>query len=157
MSSLPLNQIDVVQPCSADWNDMVGTDQARFCTHCQKHVHNLSAMTRHEAEQFVCQAAGRLCIQFERDARGEIRTLEYQKTVGWRGWSWRLWSVVGLAGALVSGTAHALFFGRQMAVTPAPAVPPAVMLVKGEMMPVPCNAPTAGASAIGQAPPDQRH
>jgi hypothetical protein len=39
-----LDVIQVNKPCPADWNQMAGDDSRRFCTHCQKFVHNLSAM-----------------------------------------------------------------------------------------------------------------
>ena len=111
MGSFSLNQIDVAKPCSADWDAMPGTDSARFCKHCQKHVHNLSAMSTDDAERLVCQSAGSLCIRMERDFGGQLRTLSYESTHGRLRWSWRKWSVIGLCGALIAGTANAFLFG----------------------------------------------
>ena len=61
-ASIQLEQIRVREPCTADWDRMSGDDRVRFCEGCQSHVHNLSAMTRDEAERLVCEAAGRLCV-----------------------------------------------------------------------------------------------
>ena len=48
-----LKNITIPSPCSADWNSMKGNDQVRFCEHCDLSVHNLSQMTRHQAERLV--------------------------------------------------------------------------------------------------------
>ncbi len=53
---------------------MVGDDRARFCAHCQKHVHTLSEFTPREALDLVLRSGGRLCLSIERDARGLPRT-----------------------------------------------------------------------------------
>ncbi|MBC7783864.1 MAG: hypothetical protein H7144_08485 [Burkholderiales bacterium] len=74
---IPLDQIEVASPCTADWGAMVGDDQKRFCGHCQKHVHNLSAMTRSAAEQVVCQTGTSLCVQYQKDSAGTLITLDY--------------------------------------------------------------------------------
>ncbi|HMZ79414.1 MAG TPA: carboxypeptidase-like regulatory domain-containing protein, partial [Acidobacteriota bacterium] len=61
-----LDRVQVKSPCTEDWNEMVGNDQVRFCSHCSKHVHNLSAMTRREAEELVLKSNGNLCIRYIR-------------------------------------------------------------------------------------------
>lgn len=70
----PHEHLQVSEPCSADWDSMVGDDRSRFCTHCQKHVHNLSEFTPREALDLVLRSGGRLCLSIERDARGLPRT-----------------------------------------------------------------------------------
>jgi len=50
---------------------MKGNDQVRFCEHCDLSVHNLSQMTRHQAERLVARSSGRLCVQFVPDANGK--------------------------------------------------------------------------------------
>jgi hypothetical protein len=65
-----LNNLIIPTPCSADWNSMVGNDQVRFCEHCSLHVHNLSALTRNQAERLVAQANGKLCVRYIRDPAG---------------------------------------------------------------------------------------
>ena len=46
----PLNNVRVASPCSANWDEMYGTDRKRLCSQCDMNVYNLSAMTREEAE-----------------------------------------------------------------------------------------------------------
>src|SRR5688572_33180456 len=74
---MTLDVIDVNRPCPASWESMEGDERSRFCTGCGRHVHNLSAMTLAEAQRLVCERAGRACVRFERDASGEVVTLDY--------------------------------------------------------------------------------
>jgi len=55
---------------------MTGDGTTRFCKHCQLHVHNLSNMTRAEAESFLSTAEGRVCAAFWRRADGTILTTD---------------------------------------------------------------------------------
>jgi len=66
--------ISIPAPCPADWQTMTGDHRGRFCQQCNKHVYNLSAMSRDEAEALVARFEGRLCARFERDADGVILT-----------------------------------------------------------------------------------
>lgn len=43
---------------------MHGNDRVRFCSHCSKHVNNLSEMTRKEARRLVRASGGNLCIRY---------------------------------------------------------------------------------------------
>ena len=52
---IPLEVIDIPDPCPVDWNDMRGDERVRFCRHCALHVYNLSAMTRDAAERLVAE------------------------------------------------------------------------------------------------------
>ncbi|MET0646454.1 MAG: ankyrin repeat domain-containing protein [Pyrinomonadaceae bacterium] len=70
----PHEQLEISEPCSADWDSMYGNDRVRFCEHCRLHVHNLSEITPREALDLVLRSGGRLCLQIERDARGVPRT-----------------------------------------------------------------------------------
>jgi hypothetical protein len=74
--ALPLlDQVRVASPCSADWNEMVGDDRVRFCLSCEKHVFNLSAMPREEAEALLRERlGGELCVRFYQRADGTIMT-----------------------------------------------------------------------------------
>jgi hypothetical protein len=65
-----LNNLIIPKPCTADWNSMVGNDQVRFCGHCSHQVHNLSALTRNQAERLVAQSNGRLCVRYHQDPAG---------------------------------------------------------------------------------------
>ena len=57
--------------CVLDW-DHAGIEQKRwFCSHCQHHVHNLSAMTRRQAKKFLARNSGtRQCISFLQEDDG---------------------------------------------------------------------------------------
>lgn len=72
--SSPLDHVDVAAPCSADWNEMAGTEVKRFCGQCEKNVYNLSGMTKEEAEALIINTEGRLCVRFYRRADGTILT-----------------------------------------------------------------------------------
>jgi hypothetical protein len=70
-----LNNVTIPSPCNADWNSMIGNDQVRFCGHCNLDVHNLSRMTRAQAERLVAHSNGRLCVRYHHDAAGRPQTL----------------------------------------------------------------------------------
>ena len=70
-----LNNLTIPSPCTADWNSMVGNDKVRFCEHCSFEVHNLSQMTRAQAERLLARSNGRLCVQYRSDAKGKPVTL----------------------------------------------------------------------------------
>ena len=144
-----LDVIQVRSPCPVDWDEMSGDRQTRFCQHCQKHVQNLSAMPADEAERLVCQSAGRLCVRFERDAAGEVITLNYRGT-NQRRWTWKVWTLVALAGALITGTVEAVFFGSRLQNAIPPVAPmmgrPSVMVgdIAPPIAPTPTNPQNAG-------------
>ncbi len=69
-----LDSIKVPAPCDKKWDEMDGDDQKRFCSGCQKNVHNISAMPRREARRLVAQNAGKICIRYERLPNGKVLT-----------------------------------------------------------------------------------
>ncbi|MBC7910089.1 MAG: ankyrin repeat domain-containing protein [Pyrinomonadaceae bacterium] len=69
-----LDRISIPKPCTADWDEMIGNEQVRFCSHCSLSVHNLSAMTRREALRLVTKSKGKLCARYIRRPDGEIQT-----------------------------------------------------------------------------------
>ena len=69
-----LSSIRVASPCTADWDQMVGDDQKRFCSQCNLNVYNLSAMPAEEAAAFVEKAEGRVCIRLYKRADGTVIT-----------------------------------------------------------------------------------
>ena len=136
-SPVPLEVLRIESPCHESWDAMTGDDANRFCQGCRKHVHNLSAMTRDEAERLICQAAGQLCVRFEQLADGTVRTLDYAAPKAPRGW--RFWTSVGTFGALITGVVHALLPGKP------PIAPPPTRMLMGDVAPVlvaPTTAPT---------------
>lgn len=71
-----VDDIRVASPCNARWNDMSGDERARFCGSCQKHVYNLSAMTRVQIEALVSEKEGKFCGRFHRRADGTMLTAD---------------------------------------------------------------------------------
>lgn len=69
-----LDTLSVASPCHADWNQMSGTEQVRFCGDCKLNVYNLSGMTRTDAESLILEKEGKLCVRFFRRADGTILT-----------------------------------------------------------------------------------
>jgi hypothetical protein len=70
-----LDRVSVASPCSARWEDMAGDAVTRHCGSCDLEVHNLSAMSRAEANAFLqSRAAGRVCARFYRRADGTVLT-----------------------------------------------------------------------------------
>jgi hypothetical protein len=64
-----IDKVRVKDPCTQAWDEMVGNDKVRFCTHCAKDVNNLSAMTRKEAVRLVRKSGGSLCIRYVQQPR----------------------------------------------------------------------------------------
>jgi hypothetical protein len=142
-----LDVIAVRSPCTAEWGRMRGDDKSRFCGHCQKHVHNLSAMSADEAERLVCESAGRLCVRFARDEHGKVMTLDYWGSDR-RRWTWKAWTLIALAGALITGSVQAVLYGQRIRVG-GPTV------VAGNMAPIPRAvtgkiAPNPGTAVLGE-------
>jgi hypothetical protein len=146
-SRIGLELLEVRKPCPANWDDMAGDGPVRFCEHCQKRVHDLSAMPRDAAERLVCQNAGRLCVRLAYAADGSVISLDYRPQKR-RQWTWRVWTLVALAGALMTGTVEAVFLGRRIPVvvpTPPPQQMP-VRMILGDIAPCPTPAPTPSQS-----------
>lgn len=69
-----LSRVTIDKPCTANWDEMVGNDQVRFCRHCDLSVNDLSRMTQAKAEKLVRRSQGRLCLRIHRDPQGTIVT-----------------------------------------------------------------------------------
>jgi len=70
----PLDHVSVAAPCPADWNQMVGSERVRFCGQCNRHVYNLSGISKTAAEALLASTEDRLCIRYYRRADGTILT-----------------------------------------------------------------------------------
>ena len=126
---ISLQQVRVEEPCPMSWDDLAGGgDASRYCAHCNRHVHNLSAMTEDAAQRLVCESAGRLCIAYVPDAYGGVTTLEYVKQRPPR-YGWKLVAALGGVGALASGVLAAVFGGK-------PAPKPVPMILGGARAPI---------------------
>lgn len=69
-----LDSVDVKSPCNESWDEMFGNDEVRFCSHCAKNVHNLSAMTKKKAEELVKKSEGKLCVRYIKTPEGKLIT-----------------------------------------------------------------------------------
>ena len=71
-----LDRIDIATPCHARWDDMTGDERTRHCADCNLKVHNISALSRDDAEAFLRASIGgeRLCVRLYRRADGTIIT-----------------------------------------------------------------------------------
>ncbi|MCA9801805.1 MAG: hypothetical protein KC777_07445 [Cyanobacteria bacterium HKST-UBA02] len=58
--------------CPVKFESMAGDDVTRFCQKCSLNVHNLSARSRREASHLL--ESGDICVHFEVDPSGRIRT-----------------------------------------------------------------------------------
>lgn len=100
----PLDKIRIASPCAADWNEMHGDAQKRFCGECKLNVYNLSAMTKRKAETLLINSEGRLCVRFYRRADGTILTQNCP--VGWAKFKQRVSRIATATFSLIAG-----FFG----------------------------------------------
>lgn len=64
----------VAVPCPVPWDSMIGDDRVRHCGACAKNVHNVSAMTSNEAEDFLKEHGFSECIRIHRRADGTLLT-----------------------------------------------------------------------------------
>lgn len=157
--SYSLDIVQVATPCHEDWDTMQGDDRKRFCDHCEKYVHNLSAMTRDEAQAFVDANPTDICIRMYHDAEGHVLTANpltgtttIRQTRRRAAMTWLPW----LGGLVGCASAVLIWFGiiqRQPApcvvgmMAPAPnhqQLPPPTM---GQ--PVPPNISIGGAALMG--------
>jgi hypothetical protein len=65
------------QKCTADWEQMRGDDKRRFCEHCRRYVHNVSAMSREEREVFATPAGMQECIFYSQRPDGGVADLSF--------------------------------------------------------------------------------
>jgi len=70
----PLSFVRIAAPCRADWEQMSGNEQVRFCGQCSLKVYNLSNMSKRDAEALIIGAEGKLCVRYYRRADGTILT-----------------------------------------------------------------------------------
>lgn len=66
------SEIQIPEPCDADWEAMTPIERGRFCADCQKKVHDLSAMPERDARAFL-ESDDDICISYLSNADGEVR------------------------------------------------------------------------------------
>lgn len=65
--------IEIPEPCHADWDAMRPEDKGRFCSECSKTVHDLSAMTKEEAKGFLRRTGcNDICVSFQHHEDGTL-------------------------------------------------------------------------------------
>jgi hypothetical protein len=67
--------VEIPEPCHADWDTMRPEDRGRFCFQCQNKVHDLSAMTERDAKRFLADAAdgdADVCVSYLAHTDGSI-------------------------------------------------------------------------------------
>jgi hypothetical protein len=104
----PLDNISVASPCSQNWNQMIGSEQKRYCGECKLNVYNLSGMSRTEAENLILNSEGRLCVRFYKRADGTLLTKDCP--VGWRAVKRRISRTATAAFSLIVGLLGGLGF-----------------------------------------------
>jgi hypothetical protein len=77
----PLDGVKIASPCDANWNEMRGNERKKYCAMCKLNVYNLSEMTQTEAENFLINSEGRICLRVFRRADGTVITQDCP--VGW--------------------------------------------------------------------------
>jgi|GEM_PF-2229514 len=67
-------QLRILEPCEEDFGAMVGPPERKFCGKCEKHVHDLSAMTEPEARALLrAHGSQDLCVRYRYGADGRVR------------------------------------------------------------------------------------
>jgi len=65
--------IQIPEPCHAEWDAMRPEQKGRFCFDCSKKVHDLSAMTKDEAKQFLrASACADICVSYQHHEDGTL-------------------------------------------------------------------------------------
>jgi len=71
-----LDRLAIASPCPESWQTMSGDERTRFCSRCQKHVHDLAALEAREIEALIAATQGRFCARITRDRFGRMVTRE---------------------------------------------------------------------------------
>jgi hypothetical protein len=67
------DKLKIATPCPKDFDEMHGDGFKRFCDHCQKHVHNLSDLTRRDALALLKENRNsRICVVYTFDEREQV-------------------------------------------------------------------------------------
>lgn len=69
-----LSPDSITRPCSEDWAAMSGGQRLRHCARCARNVVHLSRFGREEAEAYLEQRSGKLCVRAGFGPDGKVRT-----------------------------------------------------------------------------------
>ncbi|MEO5727066.1 MAG: hypothetical protein ABI134_25940 [Byssovorax sp.] len=141
--ALPLlDSVQIASPCTASWDEMIGDDRARFCTHCQKDVFNLSALPREEAETFLRARTAEVCVRLYKRTDGTVLTSDCP--VGVKRKRRRKVLVAAVGGGLLAAGALLQMASRSRRAD--------VVMGAMEVEPCPIPAPVETAAPIAQPP-----
>lgn len=76
MKKSKFDQLNVVSPCTASWEEMTGDEQKRHCLQCDKTVFDFSQMSLSQIEAVVSAKHGQLCARITRRNDGSMVTFE---------------------------------------------------------------------------------
>ena len=107
---LPLDVIDVKDPCPLSWEELKGDKTVRYCGVCRRHVHNLSEMTSQHAASLL-ESQESPCVRFVRDRAGQVVTLDYQRASSRRRSRFWLSSAAAISGVFLAAVQF-LTFGK---------------------------------------------
>ena len=65
-----LDKVELAFTCPLAWEKLTGGDRERHCEQCNKHVTNLSSMSREDAAAWLKASPGPICVRVEVDDRG---------------------------------------------------------------------------------------
>lgn len=104
-----LENVAIAAPCNVSWASMEGDSDTRFCGQCEKHVYNLSMMSREEAQAAVAIAeqSGGACFRLYRRTDGTVITNDCP--VGQRHRFWRRTRGIAMAGLLFAALGAAMY------------------------------------------------
>jgi len=66
------DRLHIAEPCHASWDGMDKHGASRFCSSCEKSVHDLSAMTERDAADLL-QREANLCVRYTCGPDGSLR------------------------------------------------------------------------------------
>jgi hypothetical protein len=69
--------LPIANPCHQDWSAMSGDAQRRHCSACNKHVHDLSAMTEGHARRLLRRSPG-VCVRYTCKSDGTVVHREHR-------------------------------------------------------------------------------
>jgi hypothetical protein len=71
---LDIDAVVIESPCTVPWSSMSGDEVRRFCGQCRLHVHDVSNMTRREANELLRASNGQCCLRIWRRPDGRVIT-----------------------------------------------------------------------------------
>jgi hypothetical protein len=150
-SDIPLAQLARIdRPCSMQWSQLHGDSRRRHCDHCNKDVHNLSALTEPAARRLLARPE-KLCCRYEVAPDGQPITAERPIRLAWA----RAAALIAAALPFLSGCVRPATGGRIVPMgTPPPQNAPSTSPESPAPLPTPLQ-PVGGVlmGSLGTAEP----